>query len=78
MKYLEELTIGECFSNNGSNFILTTDFRRNGQKLCINLKDGFLKWLNGDTLVEQIDIFTFDKDNNVIAMKERKKENVTD
>lgn len=77
MKYVEELSIGDCFDFNGSNFIITTDFKKNGQRLCVNLKDGNIKWFESNCFVNNIDIFTLDKDNNVIAMKHREKENVS-
>lgn len=77
MKYLEELKIGECFSSNNNNFILTTDFKKNGQRLCVDLSDGSTKWIANDNVVNIIDIFTFDKDNNIIAMRERQKEDVS-
>lgn len=76
MKYIEELSIGDCFAISSSNFIITTDFKKNGQRLCVNLKDGSTKWFEPNASVDNIDIFTLDKDNNVIAMKQREKENV--
>lgn len=78
MKYLEELNIGECFNSDNNNFIITTDFKKNGQRLCVNLSTGFTKWIDNDLMINSIDIFTFDKDNNIIAMRERKKEDVSD
>lgn len=75
MKYLEELQIGDCFSVDGSYFIITTDFKKDGKKLCINLKTGYGKWLDPSEIISNIDIFTLDKDSNVIAIKERKKDN---
>jgi hypothetical protein len=71
MKYLEELSHGDCFSFNGSNYITTTDFKKNGAKLAVNLSTGQSNWIESDSIVENIDIFTLDKDSNVIAMKER-------
>ena len=74
MKYLEELNTGDCCLINGDYFIVTTDFKKNGHKLCINLKSGQGNLIQPDERVEEIDIFTFDKDSNIIAIKERKKE----
>lgn len=71
MKYLEELIYGDCFNFNGCNYITTTDFKKNGAKLAVNLATGQSNWIKPDSMVEHIDIFTLDKDSNVIAMKER-------
>jgi len=75
MKYLEELQIGDCFQLNSSHFIITSDFKKDGKKFCIDLKTGYGKWISPSDMVEIIDIFTLDKDSNVIAIKERKKDN---
>jgi len=74
MKYLEELSFGDCFIYNDNKYILTTDFKNNFQKLCVSLKDGHMKWIKSDQIVDIIDIFIFDKESNVIAIKERKKQ----
>jgi len=78
MKYLEELNCGECFEFNNSYFILTHDFKKNGDKLCIKLNTGSNHWMRSDSIVKIADIFTMDKDNNIIAIKERVKDNVPD
>lgn len=76
MKYIEELSFGDCFIVNNTKYILTTDFKNDGRKMCISLLDGSVKWIHGNEIIECIDIFTFDKDSNIIAIKERKKEDV--
>lgn len=78
MKYLEELNNGECFEFKDNYFIITHDFKKNGSRNCIKLDDGSNKWLKSDTIVKVTDIFTMDKDNNIIAIKERIKEDVPD
>lgn len=77
MKYLEEITTGECFSLSGKYFILTMDFKKNGDKLAVCLSDGSSKWVKSNDMIDPIDIFTLDKDNNIIAMKERIKDAAT-
>jgi hypothetical protein len=74
MKYLEELETGDSFQSNGDYYIVTTDFKKNRQKLCVDLKTGFCKWFKPEDGVENIDLFTFDKDSNMMPIKERKKE----
>jgi len=74
MKYIEETEIGECFSLDKNYYIVTSDFKKNGSKLCINLKTGFGLWVSSDSMIDTTDIFTLDKDSNIIAIKERNKE----
>jgi len=78
MKYLEEIEFGECFEYNNLYFILTHDMKKNGDKLCVNLNTGFSQWLKSDSMIKTTDIFTMDKDNNIIAIRERAKNNVSD
>jgi hypothetical protein len=73
MKYLEEISIGDCFVLSGNYFILTTDFKKNGDKLAVCLSDGSSKWIKSNDMIDPIDIFTLDKDNNIIAIREREK-----
>lgn len=75
MKYIEELSNGDCFTLSSSYYIVTSDFKKDGRKLCLNLKTGLLHWIKPDESVDEIDIFTIDKDNNILAIKERKKDN---
>jgi hypothetical protein len=76
MKYLEELSGGDCFEYNNQYYILSKDFRSNGQKMCIGMSDGFQKWMNQNTIVSSIELFTLDKENNIIALKLREKKDV--
>lgn len=77
MKYIEELNSGDCFYIQPKYFIVTMDFKKSGQRLCVNLKDGSNIWMDSAESVENIDIFSLDKDNNMIAMKERDKDSVS-
>lgn len=74
MKYLEEINTGDCFIYENKYFVLTSDFKKNGDKLAVSLKDGSCKWVKSDTIINHIDIFTFDDNNNIIAIKERQKD----
>jgi hypothetical protein len=78
MKYTEELSAGDCFILNNQYFILTNDFKKNGNRYCINLSTGYGNWIEPDKEVSCTDIFTLDKDNNIIAIKERKKDQNND
>ena len=73
MKFLEELSSGECFEHNQIYYIVSTDFKGNKSRMCLCLKNGFVSWIPSDTMVDGIDIFTMDSDNNMLAMKAREK-----
>lgn len=75
MKYLEELSGGDCFEYSGYHYILSKDFKNNGQKMCIDMSTGFQKWLNPDCVVSATELFVLDKENNIIALKVREKQN---
>ena len=75
MKYIEELSPGNCFSYNNNYFLLTIDFKTNSKRLCYNLKSGSPVWLDGSIIVESIQIYTMDEKNTIIPIKETKKEN---
>ena len=77
MKYLEELQHGDCFSAGSSNFILTCDSRSGGKRLCINLINGETRWFKSNEIVDKLAIFYTDKDGNIIALKETKKDDFT-
>ena len=69
MKYLEELNTGECFVYKEQNVLLTSDFKRDGSKLCYSLANGYAKWLNSQEIVEPLSIYSLDKDNNIVSIK---------
>jgi hypothetical protein len=68
MKYLEELKPGDSFLYQNQLFLLTSDFKANGNKLCYSLVSGFPAWLNSQSIVEQCPIYILDKDNNTIPV----------
>lgn len=69
MKYIEELSVGNTFTMNDGLFILTTDFKGNGDKYCICLSDGTVRWLPSNAVVEVCPIYTLDKDNNILPVQ---------
>lgn len=77
MKYIEELEAGDAFVVNNQHFILTMDFKKNGDKLSVNLVNGQSQWMKPNDMVENIDLFTIDKNNLIIAIKERKQDAAT-
>lgn len=74
MKYIEELESGDTFVLKDITYVLTSDFRSNGQRLCYSLITGFPLWLKADTIVDHEPIYILDKSNNTIPVKITKKE----
>jgi hypothetical protein len=72
MKYIEELVSGDCFVYENQYFLLTSDFKKNGKKLCYSLQDGFAKWFENNDIVDHEQMYCLDKDNNVVAIKPTK------
>ena len=72
--YIEELDNGESFVLDNSKFVVTCDHKSNGDRLCIDLKNGSSRWLKGNTIIDKVQLFTLDKDNNLIAIKETPKD----
>lgn len=73
MKYIEELSPGNCFFLNNKHFLLTIDFKSNNKKLCYSLEDGSPLWLDGDSIVDGVQIYTMDEKNTIIPIKETQK-----
>lgn len=68
-KYIEELNSGDCFSINDTFYVLTGDFKRNGNRLAISLSDGVCRWFESSNMVENNQLYVMDKDNNIIPIK---------
>lgn len=73
MKYIEEIHNGECFTVDNKHYLLTTDFKSNGYRLAYCLEDGCAKWIKNTDIVDPIQVYRLDKDNNIIPLKETKK-----
>lgn len=69
MKYIEELSVGDTFTLDNNVFILTSDFKNNGDRSCILLSNGNPRWLSSQTTVEVTPIYILDKDNTIIPLK---------
>lgn len=73
MKYLEELNNGDLFSFNNNRFVLSADFRdrnKKTQKKCVNMSNGFVQWMDGDIIVEYLDLYYRDVDGNILPIKD--------
>lgn len=72
--YIEELDNGDSFILDNDKFVVTCDYKSSGNRLCINLINGSSRWLQANTIVDKVQLFILDKDNNLIAIKETKKD----
>jgi hypothetical protein len=73
-KYIEELDYGDAFLSDSVCYILTTDFKKNGDRLAICLKDGSSRWFNSSFITEPIQLYITDKDSNIIPIKPTEKQ----
>ena len=73
-KFIEELDSGDCFVDNDSYFIVTSDFKKNGSRLAISLMNGSAKWFGASDMIEPIDIYTMNKESLIVAIKNKKNE----
>ena len=79
MKYIEELLPGDSFVSDSHNYLLTSDFKKNGCRLSYDLKSGNPKWFEANSVVDVEPIYRLDKGNgNIIAIKEVMKDNVSE
>lgn len=72
MKYVEELEPGDCFIVEDKLYLLTCDFKSNGDRLCFCLSTGLPKWFGASTIVSVNPIYSLDTNNNIVPIKERK------
>lgn len=76
MKYIEEITFGEFFEFNGKIFILTQDYDNKNNHMCISIDSGQSRWLSGNTIVKNIELYRLDDENNIAPIKPKSKENI--
>lgn len=74
MIYLESIEPGNCISYEQHNYIVTTDFKNSGKRLCINLRNGNSRWISGDSPINIDPIYLMDKENNIVPLIKSKKE----
>ena len=62
MKFLEDLSSGDCFKLSEDFFIVTSDFKigkRCESRSCVNLINGSFRWIASNTIVDFFPIFFF-------------------
>lgn len=72
--FVEELQTGDCFSLDSCYYVVNIDYKKNGDRCCVSLINGNVRWIKGNQIVEKIQIYTMDKDNTIIPIKETKKD----
>lgn len=78
MSYLiEEIENGDSFESQGSHYVVTCDFKKNGNRLAINLKTGISEWFEPNTIIDKISLMFVNRDNNMISIKETKKDDIS-
>lgn len=73
--YLESLENGDAFKLDNNFYIVSCDFKKDGSRLCLCPKTGNMRWYPSNTIVDSAQLYILDKDNNIIALKEIKKQN---
>jgi hypothetical protein len=76
MKYLEELNPGDSMELNNEYYIVTSDFKNDGSKMCVSLKTGFCRYLKPDAIVNSLPLYFLDKESNVVPIKPILKEQI--
>jgi hypothetical protein len=69
MHHLEEINNGQTFTINNTIYIATCDFDNNKKRLCIDILSGQLRWLLLNSLVELVDLYKIDNNNNIINIR---------
>ena len=76
-KYIEELNSGDSFEFENNIYLLSSDFKKNGERMALSVKSGQSRWINASSMVHPCELYLMDKDNNIIALKPKEKEDVT-
>jgi hypothetical protein len=68
-KYLEELSSGDAFVADDVYYLVTTDFKQNGKRLCYDLSKGQPRWFDSNYQVNHMHLYTMDNSNNFMPIK---------
>jgi len=71
MNYIEELEPGQAFVYKDQSYVLTSDFKKNGDRLCFSPVNGQSRWLGGGEMVDALVLYTIDKDSNLVHLREQ-------
>lgn len=73
MNYLETVSGGDTFTYKDDMYVSTSDFKKNGSRLCVNLKDGSMRWLDPSVLITKNPIYSMDNNSDIIPVKPEEK-----
>ena len=73
MKRIEALQSGDTFELDGSFYVLSKDYKKNGDRNCISLETGNSIWIKQEQFVTHNPIYYLDQDNNIVALKPMEK-----
>jgi hypothetical protein len=69
-KFIEELNSGDSFEAEGKRFLLTSDYKKNGSRMVIDIDNGACRWFESDCHVSLINLYIMDSNNNFMPIKE--------
>jgi hypothetical protein len=69
-KFIEELNSGDSFEIEGKRFLLTSDYKKNGLRLSIDMNNGSCRWFEADCHVSLISLYIMDSNSNFMPIKE--------
>mgnify|MGYP001236900986 CR=1 FL=1 len=75
MKYIEEIEPGQSFVYQEDNFLMTSDFKKSGDRLSISLTNGVSRWMGASETVDLVVLYTIDEESN---LKHIRKEDAND
>jgi len=75
MKYIEEIEPGQSFLYQDDNFLMTSDFKKSGDRLSISLTNGTSRWMGASETVDLVVLYTIDEESN---LKHIRKEDAND
>jgi len=70
MKYIEEIEPGQSFFYQDNYFLMTADFKKNGDRLSISLANGTSRWMGASETVDLVVLYTIDEDSNFKHIRE--------
>lgn len=69
MKYIEELSSGQSFLYNNQYYFITSDYKKDGSRLAYTFENGYPQWFKADVITDSVEVYTLDKNNNIIPLK---------
>lgn len=68
---LKDLIFGDIFQYKTILYILSQTYNQNNKKLAINLIDGSTRWFEDSCIVNIMDLYFLDGENNIVSIKQR-------